>query len=66
MLWNESIVPGTNWQIYESIVKNVVLYGAEECEMNRKHGDRLSAFETDLRQRAVDISRHGKVWAYEQ
>jgi hypothetical protein len=57
ILWDKSLRKKTKKRMYEAMVWNVMIYGAEEWEVNRKNGNKLSVTEVDYLRRRCRRTR---------
>jgi len=61
ILWSENIKRNTKIRVFESIVKSIMLYGAETWELTQRNRQRLKAVEMDYMRRSCRVSRLQRV-----
>ncbi|XP_014474808.1 PREDICTED: uncharacterized protein LOC106744492 [Dinoponera quadriceps] len=61
VLWSKNIILDKKHLLYNTILKSVMLYGAEVWQLIEKHKKKLLATEMDFWRRTAGISRRGRI-----
>lgn len=61
IFWSKEITKKRKFNIYETMVKNVLLYGIETWRITEKYKAKLGAIEMDAMRRSLRISRRDRI-----